>query len=143
MYTFSKLTKSWRKGKCPPQLSFKAYPDNRSLCIVRTLEEYMHRTAAWRQINGCSQLLLSHIRPHKEVSVSTVSIWVKTTLSLAGIDISQFKAHSTWSASSSKAFSSGLSLDDVLKRGNWYQRPFSLFTTGLFQTLLELIKHLY
>ena len=41
MFSFSKLTKSWRKGKYPPQLSFKAYPDNSSLCVVQTLEEYM------------------------------------------------------------------------------------------------------
>ena len=73
----------------------------------------MHRTVAWIQINVCSQLLLSHIRPHKEVSISTVSRLVKTTLNLGEIDTTQFKAHSTLSVSSSKAYSSGFPLDDI------------------------------
>ena len=44
---------------------------------------------------------------------------VKDILSLSGIDTSVFKAHSTRSASTSKANSTGLSEKDILKRGSW------------------------
>ena len=40
-------------------------------------------------------------------------------MGLAGIDTKLFKAHSTRSASSTKALVSGLSLQEVLDRGNW------------------------
>jgi len=40
-------------------------------------------------------------------------------LNLAGIDTENFKPHSKRAASSSKAFSKGASLEDILNMGNW------------------------
>ena len=73
------------------------------------------------------QLLLSHRKPHNEVSVTTVSRWVKEVLKLAGINTELFKAHSVRSASSSKAFVYGLSLSTILNQGNWSR-------SGTFET---------
>ena len=55
----------------------------------------------------------------KEVSSSTIARWLKEVLHLAGIDTSIFKAHSYRSASTSAAFSCGISLNDVLNTANW------------------------
>ena len=68
-------------------------------------------------------LLLSFVNPHKEVVKSTIAGWIKFVLSQVGIDTDIFKAHSTRAASSSKVKSkihtTGLSIQDILKRGNW------------------------
>jgi len=63
--------------------------------------------------------LLSHRKPHNPVAVSTVSRWIKEVLSLAGIDVSYFKGHSTRSASSSKAGIVGASVQEILGEGRW------------------------
>ena len=72
----------------------------------------------WRS-DGQTQLLLSSVKPHTEVKKSTISGWIKPTLHEAGIDTEQFKAYSTRAASSSKAKVNGLSLQNILDRGQW------------------------
>ena len=54
--------------------------------------------------SGHKHLLLSFVKPHKEVKKSTISGWVKQVLKESKI----FKAHSTRSASSSKVGTLGL-----------------------------------
>ena len=117
-FYFSKITKSWKKGKAPPSLEIKGFPIDKGLCVVSCIEEYLIRSESWRTKGQC-QLLLSHLKPHKEVQKSTISGWVKLVLKLAGIDISLFKAHSCRSGSTSKAKVMGLSMEAVLKRGQW------------------------
>ena len=57
---------------------------------------------------------------------------MKEVLSLSGIDISQFSAHSARSASTSTAFKSGVPISDIMKVADWirasafkkfYQKP--------------------
>ena len=60
--------------------------------------------------------MLGYIKPHVEVSNSTVSRWIKETLKHFGIDITTFKGHSTRAASSSKVGSIDLSVPDILNR---------------------------
>ena len=55
------------------------------------------------------------------MSPSTVSRWVGQVLAMAGINTEVFKAHSTRSASSSKAEVTGFSLTDIIKQGHWSQ----------------------
>ena len=99
IFQFSKITKSWRRGKAPPKLEFHAFPPNKKLCVVQALEEYLKRSQPWRS-NEKHQLLLSPLKPHREVVNSTISGWVKLVLKEAGIDTTIFKAHSCRSASS-------------------------------------------
>ena len=74
----------------------------------------------WWNKNGQKQLLLLHtLAPHQEVKKSTVAGCIKAILGSAGIDTNLFTAHSTRAASTSKAKVKGLSLEDILKRGNW------------------------
>ena len=122
VFKFHKLHKSWRFGKPIPEVEFYKFSDDRDLCVVTAIDEYISRTEKWRgEENEKSQLLLSFIKPHDEVSSSTVSRWITETLKLSGIDINTFKGHSTRSASSSKAGSAGLSVSDILSRGSWSQ----------------------
>ena len=45
--------------------------------------------------------------------------WLKTVLSLSGIDTQVFFAHSYRGASLSSAYNKGVSLNDILKAVNW------------------------
>ena len=87
----SKSTKSWKKGKAPPCLELRAYCQGRDSCVMTCLEVYLKRSNSWRE-KGQTQLLLSHLKPHKETQKSTLVGWVKIVLRKAGIDTSQFKA---------------------------------------------------
>ena len=40
-------------------------------------------------------------------------------MGLAGVDLSIYKAHSTRSASTSKSKAEGLSVEQIVQRGNW------------------------
>ena len=64
-------------------------------------------------------LIISFGKPHKPVSHETISRWIKSELTDAGVDISVFKAHSCRSASSSKAKDNAVSLNEILKLGCW------------------------
>ena len=68
-----------------------------SVCVVTTLKEYLVRTKAVRGSDQ-SQLLISHVKPYKPVSRDTVTRWVRCSSALAGIDITQYSAHSTKAA---------------------------------------------
>ena len=43
VFTFQKLHKSWKYGKAPPSLEFCKYREDRGLCVVTTLNEYIKR----------------------------------------------------------------------------------------------------
>ena len=86
--------------------------------MVETLNNYLTRSKLWRIEGQNSQLLLSY-QTHKPVKSCSIARWIKEVLTLCGIDTSVFTAHSTRSASTSKAGVSGLSEMDILKRGSW------------------------
>ena len=55
-------------------------------------------------------LLISFRKPYKPVSSATIARWMKEVMRMAGIDITQFSAHSTRSASVTAARSQGTSI---------------------------------
>ena len=55
------------------------------------------------------------------MKICTIARWVKEVLRLSGIDISQFPAHSTRSASTSTAFRLGVPISDIMKVAEWTQ----------------------
>jgi site-specific recombinase XerD len=88
--------------------------------VVECLLEYFERTNSFRNSDQSKDLLLrTIIKPHKGVTVNTVANWIKDVMSLAGIDTTIFKAHSTRSATTSKAIRSGISIDNVLMVADW------------------------
>ena len=102
-------------------LEFIAFPSDEKLCIVQCLDEYITRTELIRENTEEEEklLVLSYHYPHKAVQSATLARYVKNFLGMAGIDLTVFSAHSTRSASSSKANNIGLSLKDIAKAAGW------------------------
>ena len=94
---------------------YEAFNDNHIICPLRCLAEYVRRTQTLRE--GEPQLLISHTN-FKAISSSTVARWIKSILELAGIN-SSFGAHSTRSASASKAVKAGLPISAVMRAASW------------------------
>ena len=70
VFYFNKLNKSWRRGKAPAELTYQEYPNDKSLCVVSTLGEYLDWTRDWRNDElHDGQLLLSTMRPHNPVKI--------------------------------------------------------------------------
>ena len=110
-FFFDKFHKSWRQSKSPPAVTYQGCTQNEILCVVRTLDEYIVRVESWRSGE-------EHF--HTPVIFSKISRWLKTIIMKSGIDTSDFKGHSTSSASTtSKADLQEASIEDILKRGSW------------------------
>lgn len=99
-YTFQLVghLKQSRPGVNNPLVKLTAFED-KTLCVVSTLKEYLTRTQNLRGSEG--QLFVSYQKPFRKVSRDTISRWVKTVLTDSGIDTSRFKSHSTRAASTS------------------------------------------
>ena len=63
---------------------------------------------------------------------SSVGRWIKTQLSLYGMNTAEISAHSARGVAGSKVYSSGVSIQTILLKGHWakrstfgrfYQRP--------------------
>ena len=119
-FQFGRLNKGWRNSKSSPSVSYYKFKDDESLCFVHTLQIYIERSKEWRN-DLKTQLLLSYIKPHDEVTSSTVSGWIKKVIGLAGINTEVFTGHSSRSASSTGASLTGASVSDILKMGSWSQ----------------------
>lgn len=117
-YTFQIVAhlKQSRPGVKNPLVELRPFED-KTLCVVTTLKEYLTRTQSLR--GSESQLFISYNRPFRRVSRETISRWVKLVLTDAGIDTSRFKPHSTRAASTSAANNASVSLDDILHTAGW------------------------
>ena len=117
VFHFSKLTKTWRKGKSPSSFELKGF-EKAELCVIRCLRQYLMITDPLRS-EKTTQFLISYISLHNPVPVDIVSRWLKEFLRLSGNDTSIFTGHSRRTASASKAKQFELSLSEILKRGQW------------------------
>ena len=112
-----------------------------SLCVVKTLKEYLKRTETKR--NKAKQLFISYQKPYRPISKDTLARWLRDILTRAGIDTEIFAAHSTRAASTSAAVARGTPIDEVLKAAGWASE--STFTkyykkvpsTNMGQVLLD------
>ena len=112
----SKLHKQSRPGYGLKCVVIEAFKDKR-LCPVSAILSYLSRTKSLR--GSETQLLISHIKPHRKVVSSTISRWMIEMLDLAGVDTNKFKAHSTRGAASSASFKLGVSMKDILEAAGW------------------------
>lgn len=80
---------------------------------------YLSRTSDVRKVSGQGPLLISFAKPHNPVLSAPIAKWLKSANTWAGIE--GFTAHSTCWASSTKADSTGLSVQDVMKMADWPQ----------------------
>ena len=102
-------------------IAFKAYPPDRRLCVYSVIEEYLLRTQELRTSLKLQEnsLLLSFVKPHKNVTRDTIARWLKIVMSKAGIDINQFGAYSVRAAAVSKAKEKGVPMSDILLKAGW------------------------
>ncbi len=92
--------------------------EDRLLCPVHCLAIYKYSTDVLRNVDNSDHLLMGLQHPFRPVSSSTVGHWIKWILGRAGVAPS-FTAHSTRSAAASCASLSGVSVDSILRLGNW------------------------
>ena len=88
-------------------LTYAQLPINQYLTAIATLANYELHDA----------LLLCYRKPHGPATKDTLSRWISSVLKLSGVDTDTFTAHSC--GSTSKAMSSGVALDAILKAGQW------------------------
>lgn len=116
-FTMNSLLKQSRPGYKNPQISLKAYPPDRRLCVFSVMKEYLQRTESIRCREN--RLIISYIKPHKSVSSNTIARWIKTVMCRAGINTEIFTAHSVRSASTSKAKLNCVPISDILSKAGW------------------------
>lgn len=97
-------------------ITLREFTEDSDLCVVRTLKDYIQRT---KELRKNDSLLISWMKPYKAVHVDTIRRWILCVMELAGIDITLFKAHSTRSASVSKAHNKNVPLETILDAGMW------------------------
>ena len=75
IFYIQKLLKTPRPGKHLGRLEFRNFDEDKKMCIVTVLKEYVHRTKLTR--GNYTQLLLSYCKPFKPVSTDTIACWLK------------------------------------------------------------------
>lgn len=111
------LIKTSAPNRYQPLLTLPFFNNRPSICPAQALTNYLQITKNIR--NDCKRLFVSYKKPHKAVTVSTISRWVKGVLQESGIDVSIFSAHSTRHASTSAALQRGVSLDEIRRSAGW------------------------
>ena len=66
-----------------------------------------------------SRLFIALNGPHHAVCSQTIANWIKKILCFAGLDLRLYRAHSTRSASCSKASMKNVPVDNILSYGGW------------------------
>ena len=112
------LEKTRKIGHKPRTVTIFELPEEALLDAVSCLRLYKERTEHLRPKEG-NQLLISTVRPYQPVKSCTIAGWIKKLLDKAGIDTSVWTAHSTRGASTSKAISIGVTIQDILDSANW------------------------
>ena len=123
IFYISKLIKASRPNFHQKPLEFLAYPSEKAICVVRTIQLYLDKTANLRDKNMYF-FFISYVAPYAPVTPKAIACWVVETLGKTGINAKTFKARATRSASTSTAYNKGLSLSKIDKTAGW-----SNFTT--------------
>ena len=83
-----------------------------------------------------NRLIRSFIGNHGPVSSSTIARWLKAGLQSVGVYETRFQAYFVRAATTSKAFLSGLTVEDILKAADWLSHA-----QGVFQKFYYKPKH--
>ena len=103
----------------------KSLKDDRSLCPVRALRYYLDRTS---DLGQNKELVFVSFKKgfDKDISPATIYSWIKQTVILCyelsdqeALTLHQVKAHDVRAFAASKAFQSGVSLEQILSACHW------------------------
>ena len=109
--------KHTRPGTHQAPLEIPAYPQDTNICIKAVLSKYLEMTKDKRGRE--TQLLISFQKRFKPVTVDTLSRWIKTIMSQAGIDIDRFKPYSGRAASTSAAKATNVPIHTIMAAAGW------------------------
>ena len=112
--------------------------------MADTLREYLKRTKPLRGTE--TKLFVSFTKPHKWVSRETLSRWIRTVMTSAGVDTTIFKPNGTRAAATSKVNTASVPIQEILKTAGWsssrcfdkfYDKPVesSTFASGVLKTV--------
>ena len=122
-FVIPEILKTSKRGKPPQIVTCVSYSDER-LDVCKYVEAYINKTLKFRvkavraKQEKPTQLFLSFSNG-KPVLRATISRWIRETQKLAGINIQQYSAGTTRSASASAAFWQGASAPQIMKAGSW------------------------
>ena len=114
----------WFEGFTVPALTnARKNRNGRLLCPVRAVKVYLDRTASHRP--RCERLFVTAGRSKKEISKTTVSFWLRKTISRAyelsgtALPVPAPRARETSGIAPSILFRKNFAVDQVLKAGTW------------------------
>jgi hypothetical protein len=111
------LLKSSRPGFHQEEIILRAYTQDKCVCPLYHLKEYIKRVDALRPHN-VHNLLLTTQKPHKAAKIGTIGGWIREGLENAGINMIFFTPHSTRAAATS-AMSRSVPLITLLRTAGW------------------------
>ncbi|XP_054001537.1 uncharacterized protein LOC128888572 [Hylaeus anthracinus] len=88
------LIKTSKPGKNQPKLILPFFKEKPSICVASAVLSYIKIKEKFRNGEN-NRLFISSNKPYTNVFAQTVSHWIKSLLSKAGIDTDQFTAYST------------------------------------------------
>ena len=91
-------------------------PMDKELCPVRCLKFYLKRTNALRLRHINTRLFICTCEPFGPATLQTISRWVKEIMLKAGINMENVNKVNFRSASTSRAYSVGVSLTTIMNR---------------------------
>ena len=119
--------------------------NGRLLCPVRAVKVYLDRTAPHRP--RCERLFVTAGRSKKEISKTTVSFWLRKTISRAyelsgtALPVPAPRARETRGIAPSILFRKNFAVDQVLKAGTW--RRHTTFTRHYLRDIAHKVpRHL-
>ena len=140
--TFSSVLKTTKRGSHLAPIEVLKHTVNANICPVGNVVKYLNKTETLRD-KDVGKLFISYTKPHAPIGKQTFARWIKEVLASAGIDTSQYGAHSTRAASTSAAAAAGVPIESILKAAGWtnvktfntyYKKP---ETTGFSQGILD------
>lgn len=101
-------------------VSFKVYTKDSRLCVCETLKMYIARTKQFRnEVQQNGNLLISFIKPHRNVTKDTIARWIRTMLFSSGVDTEKFSAGSVRTAAVSKAKAMAVPIKHIMAKAGW------------------------
>ena len=129
------LEKTGRPTSFRTQIKLPSGDSHPPLSLNLCLGEYLARTELHRQYfagaegSTPSVMFISNLKPYQGVTPATLAKWLLVCMDRAGICTASYRANSVRSAGASGLRAKGMSLNQVLARGNWSPatRTFSIF----------------
>ena len=88
--------------------------------MCETLKTYLSRTEKFRSVeNQSEKLLISLIKPHKNVTKDTIARWIRTVLHMSGVNIAKYSAGSVRPAAASKDKAMAVPITHIMVKTGW------------------------